>query len=70
MKWKRWLYGPGRMAYRSEFTRFLDSYLQAHPEVVRDQQLGWRLWWERPVKPKELERAQRDEVPQSPYYYS
>lgn len=56
-----------RAAYVSEFTRFLDTYLEQHPEVVRDQQLGWRIWWERPVKTSELERMGRDEAP-LPYH--
>lgn len=63
-------YGPGGAVYQSEFTRFIDGYLHDHPDVARDQQLGWRIWWERPVKLDELEKAQHDSVPLPPYYYS
>ncbi len=28
-----------------EFTAFMDQYLKVHPEVVRDQQRGWNIYW-------------------------
>lgn len=62
-------YRPGHAGYVSEFTQFIDHYLDTHPAVRQDRTLGWRLWWERPVDLKELERAQRDNVPTAPYYY-
>lgn len=32
-------------AYVSEFTLFMDKYLKEHPEVVKDQQRGWAIYW-------------------------
>jgi len=62
-------YRPGHAGYVSEFTQFIEHYLDDHPDVRQDQKLGWRLWWERPVNFKELERAGQDSVPTPPYYY-
>ena len=31
--------------YVSEFARFMDSYLQGHPEVVEDQHAGFDIYW-------------------------
>jgi hypothetical protein len=53
----------------SEFTRFMDGYLQQHPAVLTDQQRGWNIWWNRYVDLGEWERAQQDTVPLPPYYY-
>ena len=55
--------------YVSEFTRFMDGYLQQHPAVLTDQQRGWNIWWNRYVDLGEWDRAQQDTVPLPPYYY-
>ena len=67
MKFK-YLYGPGRKEYVSEFGRFLDGYLRAHPEVRNDQQLGWRIWWERPVDPRAIDRERQAELKPAAYH--
>ncbi|MBP1203216.1 hypothetical protein JOD97_001230 [Duganella sp. 1411] len=67
MKFK-YLYGPGRKEYVSEFGRFLDGYLRAHPEVRRDQELGWRIWWERPVDPRAIDRERQAELKPAAYH--
>jgi hypothetical protein len=54
-------------AYVSEYARFMDGYLRAHPEVRRDQVLGWRIWWEKPVRPQQRDAG--DSVARAPYYY-
>lgn len=41
-------------AYVSEFTLFMDKYLKDHPEVVKDQQRGWDIYW----NPKAAEARQ------------
>lgn len=28
-----------------EFTAFMDRFLKAHPEVLKDQQVGWDIYW-------------------------
>lgn len=66
---KNLLYGPGRRPYVSEFTRFIDGYLQHHPEVARDQLSGWYIWWDHTPDLAELERAKSDSVPLPPYSY-
>ncbi len=58
-----------RSGYVSEFTRFIDGYLQAHPEVQASRRQGWRIFWERPVNFGELQRAGTDSVPEPPYHY-
>ncbi|HEX7987929.1 MAG TPA: DUF3460 family protein [Duganella sp.] len=67
MKFK-YLYGPGRKEYVSEFGRFLDGYLREHPEVRRDQELGWRIWWERPVDPRAIDRERQAELKPAAYH--
>lgn len=68
MRHRKYLYGPGRANYVSEFTRFIDNYLQAHPEVRQDQQLGWRIWWERPFDPAAIEQSLLDELSHPAYH--
>ena len=58
-----------RSGYISDFTRFIDGYLQTHPDVQASQRKGWRLWWERPVNFDEWRRAGTDSVPEPPYHY-
>ncbi|MCC7704547.1 DUF3460 family protein [Janthinobacterium sp. GW460P] len=58
-----------RSGYVSEFTRFIDDYLQTHPQARENQRRGWRIWWERPAKLRELELIQADSVPEPPYHY-
>ncbi|NYE59717.1 hypothetical protein FHW58_000869 [Duganella sp. 1224] len=41
-----------------EFEQCMNGYLRQHPEVERDKQPGWRIWWERPpVSPAEMARG-------------
>lgn len=32
-------------AYVSDFTLFMDDFLVHHPEVVRDQVIGFEIYW-------------------------
>ena len=59
-----------RNGYVSDFTRFIDGYLQAHPEVRDIQRQGWRIFWERPVNIDERRRTGTDKVPEPPYHYT
>ena len=67
MKYK-YPYGPGRREYVSEFTRFMDGYLHQHPEVQQDRTLGWRIWWERPVDPKSIDREAQANLKPTVYH--
>ncbi|MFZ5523356.1 MAG: DUF3460 family protein [Pseudomonadota bacterium] len=33
-------------AYVSDFTKFIDQYLDEHPEVVEEQKQGWASFWQ------------------------
>lgn len=41
-----------------EFYRFMQDFLQAHPDVIEDQQRGWDIYWN-----PGLERWQEHPVP-------
>ncbi len=53
--------------YVSEFTRFIDRYLAEHPEVVKDQKRGWKIYWEHQVDFQALKEAGEDAVPDDAY---
>jgi len=55
--------------YVSDFTRFMDGFLEDHPEVVADRRRGWGIWWERKVDLREQERILADTVQRPPYSY-
>ena len=57
------------IAYVSEFTRFMNDYLEQHPEVVADQHKGRAMYWDKHVDLDELKRASSSEVPVDSYYY-
>ena len=70
----KYLYGqgPGRKDYVSELTQFMEGYLHDHPEVRRDQMLGWRIWWERFVRPQDIDheiQANLKPLTYHSYYY-
>jgi len=53
--------------YVSEFTAFINGYLEKHPEVVDDQWVGREIYWDRPVDFAALEKAEKDNVPDDAY---
>lgn len=55
--------------YVSEFTHFINHYLEEHPEVVADQQRGRSIYWDKHVDLEEQHRAETDAVPVDSYYY-
>ncbi|NTV10218.1 MAG: DUF3460 family protein [Zoogloea sp.] len=55
--------------YVSEFAGFMDGYLKVHPEVIRDQRTGWRIYWDKKVDFDELADEREDSVPTESYYY-
>jgi hypothetical protein len=69
MKWKEQPYRVGHGGYVSEFSKFLNDYMAGHPNVERDQQRGWYIWWDHRVSFDELDRERKDTVPDPPYHY-
>jgi len=58
-----------RSGYVSEFTHFIDDFVEHHPEALADQRRGWSMYWNRKVDFDRLEQAEQDNVPTDPYYY-
>lgn len=54
-------------AYVSEFTSFINHFLEEHPEVQKDQHEGWRIYWDRQVDLKAVDAAEHDKVPDDGY---
>jgi len=59
--------GTDDRLYVSEFERFMQAYLDHHPDVVADQRCGWSIWWDHRVDLDELDRQRASEVPFKPY---
>lgn len=49
--------------YVSEFTRFMDSFLVEHPEVLDDQHRRWHILWERADGPATESLDREDRIP-------
>lgn len=56
--------------YVSEFTEFMDRYLEEHPEVVRDRSVGFGIYWNRKVDFKALGQAARERAPDDSYGFA
>lgn len=54
-------------AYVSDFTHFIDHYLEAHPQELKEQHDGWRIYWEKKVDFDEWKKAEEDTVPDDGY---
>jgi hypothetical protein len=55
--------------YRSEFTQFIEDYLERNPQVAEKQERHRATWWDRPQDLAERERLEQAEVPQTGYAY-
>ena len=69
MPTKQLKYRIGHGGYVSEFTQFMDTFLQEHPDVIENERRGWYIFWDRHVDLGELKKAKEDSVPTKPYYY-
>ncbi len=57
--------------YVSEFTVFINQYLEQHPEVVEQQQRGWNDDWQpHRVDESALREAAEDSVPDDTYGFN
>lgn len=57
-------------SYVSEFTVFMNHFLDEHPEVVEDQHRGWTIYWDHKVDFTELKEAEEDQVPDDYYGFN
>lgn len=57
-------------SYVSEFTVFMNHYLEEHPEVVEDQHRGWNIYWDHKVDFAELKQAEEDRVTDDSYGFN
>lgn len=57
------------MAYTSDFTQFINQWLEQHPEEREEQQKGRSLWWDKPQSPENQKIRAESRVAQKPYPY-
>ncbi|MEO8170333.1 MAG: DUF3460 family protein [Oxalobacteraceae bacterium] len=69
MSAKRQEYRIKGSGYVSEFEQFMDTFLEEHPKVVRDQRKGWYIFWDHKADLEELKKAEEDSVPVKGYDY-
>ncbi|MGL6072176.1 DUF3460 family protein [Craterilacuibacter sp.] len=55
--------------YQSEFTRFMNGFLEKHPEVDTERRELRLTWWEREVDLDDQRRWKEARVAQKPYVY-
>lgn len=55
--------------YQSEFTQFMNDFLDKHPEVDTERRELRLTWWERPQNADDARRWKESRVPQKPYVY-
>ncbi len=55
--------------YQSDYTTFMNDFLQKNPSVVEDQQRLRLTWWDKQVNVDEQRRFQESKVQQKPYVY-
>jgi hypothetical protein len=55
--------------YQSDFTQFMNDYLQQHPEVENQRRELRLTWWDRKVDLDDQKRWKASQVRQKPYVY-
>jgi len=55
--------------YQSDFTRFMNDYLEHHPEVEAQRREYRLTFWDRQVDRDDQRRWKASQVPQKPYVY-
>lgn len=53
--------------YVSDYTRFIDGFLERHPEEVEEQAKGWYIWWDKRIDLDEQAREAAATVPDDGY---
>lgn len=57
------------MAYVSEHTKFMQEWLEKHPEQIEEQKKGRALWWDKPQDVATQAEYTAAKVPTRSYYY-
>lgn len=57
-------------SYVSEFTNFMNHYLEEHPEVVDEQMRGYNFFFNPEIDREELENADKDSAPDDHYGFA
>lgn len=57
------------MDYVSEFTRFMNGWLDEHPQEGEVRRSGRALWWDRPLDAADRAALDAGRIPQKPYPY-
>lgn len=55
--------------YVSEFDLFLNAFLEEHPDVIREQRKGWKIYWDKKVDLDEQKMFEEDALPMPPYQH-
>lgn len=55
--------------YQSDFTKFMNDYLQKNPQVESQRQALRLTWWDRKVDLEEQRSWEAARVQQKPYVY-
>jgi hypothetical protein len=56
--------------YISEFSVFMNHYLEDHPEVVAEQRRGWEFFWNPKADLEAMDKEPEDIAPDDAYGYS
>ncbi len=57
------------MPYVSDFTQFMSSWLEQHPEEQQEKQKGRALWWDKPQDDAATKANAESKVAQKAYPY-
>lgn len=55
--------------YQSDFTKFMNEYLEKNPQVDSERRELRLTWWDREVSLDDQARWKASRVPQKPYVY-
>lgn len=55
--------------YQSEFTKFMNGYLEQNPEVETERRELRLTWWDKKVDFEEQRRFKEARIQQKPYVY-
>jgi len=56
--------------YVSDFSKFMNQYLEEHPEVVEEKKRGWASFWLLKTEIRSPEKSKDDVAPDDSYGYS
>lgn len=55
--------------YESDFTQFMNAFLEKHPEIEASRREHRLTWWEKTLDEDEQAGFKAARVPQKPYVY-